>query len=334
MRRTIVLLSVAVAAVVVLGGCSGTGAPPTDVRGASVQTLASDQVSAIVQFATWCGVLYQKSNGESNVTDFEDLGNGAYRLAGTNSDGGSFEYIYDVPNADGYQAGHGTISWPATATAPAKQFTTRWTAESMIGNVSTQSIANEYPDGAQLVCDLKWDRSVEPMQQEWNGTAKTPTGTALAFHMDRRQDMRDIITVTLPDGSRLQVTLPQKAVFGAPYWPDWAAGAEGSFRNADGQQFTFKALGSAASETWTEWQMTDSAGVSGNFVLEAGLVGRGQLQRGESVLGALRWTADWQGTLDLLGSGTESVTPSAASRDFRIQSWIGNAALLAPAPMY
>jgi hypothetical protein len=333
-HSTLWLIIVAVVAAL-LGGCSGAGAPARNLGEVSLQSLAADQLSAIAQFSAWCGVLYKKSDGEVNITDFEDLGDGAFRLAGTNSDGSAFEYFYDVPNSEGNQAGHGTLSWPATDTSPARIAATRWSAETRVGDISSQSITDLYTDGAELTCDLQWDHSATPWLQEWNGTAKTPTGTAMSFHMDRRQSMRDILKVTLPDGSRLEMTIPQQEVTGAPYWPDWTAGATGTFRNASGHEFSFKAVGSPTSETWTEWQLEDGCGVTGTFTLRNGFAGSGQFKRDGTMQAALSWAAgSWQGSLDLLGSGSQAVSPSAAARDFQIQNWISNANLLSPAPMY
>ena len=56
----------------------------------------------------------------------------------------------------------------------------------------------------------------------------------------------------------------------------------------------------------------------GTFSLAAGLSGNGQLRRGTTPIGALRWSATGEGSLDLLGASHAEVTPSAAARDFQL----------------
>ena len=87
-------------------------------------------------------------------------------------------------------------------------------------------------------------------------------------------------------------------------------------------------------DRWDKWTFTAPDGRTGTFTLDAAMTGTGSISAGAAPQAALRWTDATAGTLDLIGSGQEQVSPSATARDFQITHWVGNAALLGPTPMY
>ena len=156
----------------------------------------------------------------------------------------------------------------------------------------------------------------------------------MTFHLDRVQGGRDRLTLTLPDGAVMAFEVP--LIDGLNYyWPAFSRGASGTYKRAGGPTLQFALTGT---ERWNQWALTAPDGTEGAFTLDADLLGQGQLTRAGVTLGALRWWTEidgkWTGSLNLLGSGQQSVTPSAAARDFQINRWIANGAAMGPSPMY
>ncbi|MBU0610320.1 MAG: hypothetical protein KKI08_20735, partial [Armatimonadetes bacterium] len=172
----------------------------------------------------------------------------------------------------------------------------------------------------------------------WTGTIRLPGGAAMNFTLDRVEGDRDQLQVALPDGSVLTLNIPIRGDLAYRQdWPRYADGVTGTF-TVPGRGATQLQIGAEllpdGDGVWNRWQSAAADGTQGDYALNADSSGTGQLQQGGQPVGALRWTDQGVGMLDLLGAGVEAVTPSAAARDFRLDQWVRNTALLGPAPIY
>lgn len=328
MRHASVWLIIVATAAVLLAGCSGAGAPPADVRGESVQTLASDQVSAAMLFAAWSGMLYVNSAGEATQPVRTPLPDGSLEFTGTNSDGSVYRWVILHPR-DASSPGHGAITWPDGTT-----YTSEWDADVWSEDYSylTSHVRDTFPNGSRLECQIISDYT-DPEQYHgvWDGAALTAKGSKMQFHLDRVDLKQDKLTLNLPDGAALEVVVPLTMGATGGAWPRFADGATGTYQAAGGPLLR---LGVKGADRWTKWTLTAPDGTTGEFTLDAAMLGQGHLARAGQTLAALGWNADWLGTLGLLGSGQQQVTPSAAARDFQINRWVANGAAMGPMPMY
>lgn len=62
---TVLLVPAVLGPGTVIVGCSGAGAPAAQVRGASVEALAEDNLSAVVLVRSWFAVLHTRNAGVS-----------------------------------------------------------------------------------------------------------------------------------------------------------------------------------------------------------------------------------------------------------------------------
>jgi len=331
MKTTSLLLGISLLLLaVLLGGCSGAGVPVAANTGGLLQALAADHLSALQLFYGWLGVLYQRVAAVAPVPNIEVLPDGTTRLWGTNSDGSQFEWFL---NPDG--TGRGTITWPDGTTFTQVSDATVYGPDWL---TTTDHVVNTYPNGATIDTTIVGDYHDVNLHQTWTGTIRLPGGAAMNFTLDRVDGDRDQLQVTLPDGSVLTLNIPiRNDLDGRPIWPRYANGATGTF-TVPGRGVTQLQIGAEllpdGDGVWNRWQSTAADGTQGDYALNADSSGTGQLQQGGQPVGALRWTQQGAGTLDLLGAGVEAVTPSAAARDFRLDQWVRNTALLGPAPIY
>lgn len=333
MKRKALFLGAILVVAVLLGGCSGSGVKVARLTDTGVHALAADTLSAVQLFYGWLGVLYERIADAPAPDVFEVLPDGTIHIVGTFSDGGRYEYFIQP---DALATTHGTIRWPDGTTFTTDS-TTEWAAD---GLSATNHIVNSYPNGAAIDTVIV-DDFHDPgglYHGTWDGTARMPGGAAMHFMLDRRQGDRDELRLELPDGSVMTLHVPTRGDLpNRGDWPRFADGATGTFA-APGRGTSQIRIGAQAQPdgegVWNRWQFTAADGTIGDFALETSSAGTGQLQQGGSPVGALRWTADALGTLDLLGAGVQEVTPSAAARDFRLDKWVRNTALLGPAPMY
>ena len=84
---TVVLAGIVVA-VLCVGGCSGPGVTVQNVRGGTVQTTATDHVTAVLLVKSWFAIIYPKAaDGDCGLDwDQEVLPDGSVHVWGTNSD--------------------------------------------------------------------------------------------------------------------------------------------------------------------------------------------------------------------------------------------------------
>ena len=323
MRRTIVLLVIAAAAVVVLGGCSGAGAPAVEVQGATVQTLAVDQLSAVTLFKAWSDIMYYipgtGSTEEGNETTADGL---YYHSWGHESDGAHFDWYFPLDTDHG---SHGTLTWPDGSSFTQVCDPTQWSAD---WSTSRDHFVSTYRDGTKLEVTVEAQYGVHN-HSSWHGSL-TPAGRpALIFDLDRMEAEQDVLTVSLADGSKLEATVPLALSTG--WWPDFPKGATGSYTNSGGAKSSFVLAGDVR---WQKWDTATPNGLAGSFALNADFQGTGSVRDGASVAGALRWDGEVAGVLDLLGSGQMQVSPSAASLEFAAGTWLHNLGVLMPAPCY
>ncbi len=126
-------------ALLLLAGCSGSGVKVNEITDTSLETLAADHLSAVQLFYGWLGILYQRTS-DAPTSNWEDLGDGNWRMWGTTSDGAQYEWFFA---ADG--SGRGTISWPDgtgfSQVFDAPVWNDDWT-------ICQNHVTNTYPDGA------------------------------------------------------------------------------------------------------------------------------------------------------------------------------------------
>jgi len=300
----------------ILCGCSGSGAPAGDVEGASLQTLAADNLSALTTIAGWVNVFYMEA-ADVNIEVEEDPDTGVYRLYGTASDGAAFEYFINPDNSS-----HGTITWPngevftQTATANYSEDYSR----------SHEEIANAYPNGGRLEYTVDAEFGT-PTRSHWAGTATLPGGRHLALQMERVGRAPDEVVLSFTDGARLQMTVAKRRNGLIEYSQE----TTGTYRNARGQTLTFRLSGDTR---WNRLDIETPQGTTGSFTLGESMEGAGELRSNGEVAAGLRWDAAWSGMLAVVGASQVEVTPSAAARDFRIDQWTNHAVGLGPQPVY
>jgi len=331
MRTTSLLLGTSVLIAVLLAGCSGSGVTTDRLTGADLRTLSADHLSAVQLFYGWLGVLYQRQPGVAPAPNIEILDDGTMRQWGTYSDGGQYEFFINL--VDG--SSRGIVNWPDGTTFTQVADATVWDGD---WTIAQNHVVNTYPNGAQIDTNITDDFSGAEYHGTWNGTARLPGGAAMNFALDRRTNDRDQLRIELPDGSVTTLRIPTTgALVGRGDWPRYAEGVTGTFA-APGRGVTQLQMGAQllpdGDGVWNRWQSTAADGTEGDYALNGNTSGTGQLRQGGEPVGALRWTDQGIGTLDLLGAGVEEVTPSAAARDFRLDQWVRNTALLGPAPVY
>lgn len=347
--REMICAPVAVAALataIALSGCSGPGVPAERAQGAGVRAIAQDHLSATLLAKSWLSILHERlpepgedDDAQGPAWETEFLPDGSMRMWGTYSHGGAFEHVV---HPDG--SGTGMHTTPDGLTHHST-----WTAPEWEGMTGRQQVQETFWDGMVLEYDFAMDFDVPTSLQMYEGTATLPDGRAMQFRFERLQpeaddwgmagvgargrgEGYDHLQLALPDGSRLEVRIPLVTVEQATYWPVFARGAEGQFISASGarQEFTVRGDG----ERWERWGLVAPDGTQGAFTLGPEFEGGGLLTLGDRPVGALRWSASAEGSVDVLDAGLSAVTPSAAARDFQIDRWVLSIAGLGPAPIY
>jgi hypothetical protein len=311
-----------------LAGCSGSGVSSPQLSGATIRTTASDHLSTIALLAGWLKVLYYIVPPGPGFTynDEPTWPDGTYHCWGTNSDSSSFEYWQA---ADG--SGHGTLTWPGMSV------TETYGVPTTVGDLFSQQATQAWSTGLTLTILVEIDSSLPGAPQTWSGQATIPgstavkSGTTMDYTLQHNLG-QDHLTLHLPDGAVLDFTTPVTTVAGAAYWPQFATGATANYTGPNGT-LTYHLRG-AGDAGWTHMSFTADGGFAGDFSVDANFVGSGQLTENGSVAGALNWNAAATGQLNLLGVGVEEVSPSAAARDFRLEQWSNQTALMGPMPMY
>jgi hypothetical protein len=156
----------------------------------------------------------------------------------------------------------------------------------------------------------------------------------MGFAWERANDREDLLTLNLPDGSSLEMTVPLARLARQPNQPVYSSGGEGTFKDAAGVTLKLHFNGSA--DHWKHWGFTATGGMAGSFSLAQGVSGGGAglVTQGGKLAGTLSWLANGKGTLSLLGATVAQLTPSAAAFDFETDRWIHNLGLLGPGPEY
>lgn len=308
--------------VAVLGGCSGSGVAVQQLAGGTVQTLATDHLSAVTLIRNWMNVLYfQVPQGGGPDVNMEDLPGGGMRFYGTQSDDSTFDWVI---NPD--ESGSGTQQFPGGLTKQAS-----WSAPDWNGDELTQDLNEVYSNGARLQYRFTADYAQDPLPQEWRGQATEPGGQTMSFRLSRVQERSDQLQLTLPDGLQVTLTVPLTWTDGAAYWPQFATGATGQVAAAGRTPLNLRLTGSG--DQWNQWSFT-SGHYSGQFSLGSDLIGQGRLEQGGQVVAALSWDAALAGNLSVVAGGSEEVGPSAAAASFQMDQWVGSIAALGPAPIY
>jgi len=317
-------------------GCSGTGAPSGDPGVAELQTLVADQLSAAVLLRSWFSMLHVRQSVDGGAIDRlnatcsvewdmlpEQPGDppGTFRAKGTTSDCLHWEAV-QWPDGSGKQ----------TYTKDGQRSTMTWDAPRMQGPWQIVDIDQTMWDGARLVYESGYNLESTNSDQYYKGRATLADGREMHFEHYRNND-RDDLSLRLPDGSGLDIGVPLTTATGAPYWPIFTQGANGTFRGPSGLEQTLRLSGVGA-ERWDRWELHAPGGIEGRFTLNQDLSGSGDIRRGGKVVAALEWAAGGDGLLRPVGATAVEATASAAARAFQIDSWIGNIAAIGPMPYY
>ena len=305
-------------------GCSGPGVDVARVQSADLQDLAANNVSAVVLVRSWLNVLYaeeHKQGGCERISESEWLPDGNIHMWGTNSDCSTYDYVWSP-----WGWGSGAITYPDGVTCELS-----WSAPHVDGDLVTQDIHQTFHDGTQM--DYTSGGVFGSHANTREGTAVLADDRSMGFcHTRNRAGADDLLQLDLPDGSSLRMHVPFGGRFQDGYRPHFDQGAAGSFTGASGSRLDFDVSGTGdRSETW---RMRGPDGSEGTFALSEDFEGTGRLERDGRVAAALRWQADGDGILDMVGAGSAEVTPSAAARDFQVDRWVSTITAMGPAPMY
>lgn len=323
MYRQLVFAMLGLAVATVLAGCSGAGTTAEEVQ-EGVPGAASRVLSAFTLVTSWTSMLYPPTSQPQTYHERPVVidGRPATRVWGVYSDGG--EYV-SLRFADG--SGTATVTWED------RSLRESWSSGELSDDgLLTQSGSLVLSTGARL----RWQSVADTIQQSYpeviTGAAAAADGQKMTYQLRREQNADDEVSASLPDGSTLHLQCPTRVGAGSAHVPVRQQGLTGSYELA-GTGVTFVLTGTEGG--WTAWQTSDSGGLSGQFSLADNMAASGTISNatGET-LGLLRWTASRAGALSLVGAGEMEVTPSAAALKFQITSWVANAALIGPAPLY
>lgn len=329
MKLKLALVAALIAcAAVLLAGCSGAGAPANPVS--SLQSVVQDNLSAVVLIASWSKILYVKVGDDLITPTKTQMPDGSTRVVGIYSDHGAYERFVMPADPEGRVATHGTITWPDGASLHQESVQ----VVSADQRHMTAHTLNTCSDGSSMEFDT--DVTVRTHSRRvLDGTARTAEGITVDFHLDRVQLEQDVLTLSLPDGSHLSLTVPVTILAGGHGypWPRVQEASTAQYTATDGSVLNITLKGTTT-EAWDSWEIAAADGTDGSFSLGEDMAGNGQLRRDGQIVGALRWDADGVGTLVPIGGGQENLNPFGPARDFQMTHWISNVALLGPMPAF
>jgi hypothetical protein len=313
-----------------LAGCSGAGAPASQITGASVQALATDQLSAVVLARSWDRFLYARP-GTGTQTENDRFTATTWYLNGDLSDGGHYRYAVSLTD----YSGTGRITWHDG------MFTTlTWGVSVPSGptnSIHTTQVQQTFEGGQSLnYADVTDFSNPAQTKETWQGTGTLKDGSSMNFVVTRllpAPNGQDQIVVTLPTGDKFQLQVSTELHTGGSgvAFPVYSAGAQGSVQSG-AANLAFSLSGHAGA--WDRWAFTAGSGWTGAFTLGSDYSGGGNLSQGGALEGAMHWDATGKGTLTQLGTAASGVTPSAAALAFEINTWLHNAAAMGPMPLY
>lgn len=306
--------------VVMLAGCSGSGLDPGAVTGVTVESLAADQMTMLALVRGWLNVLYNPVAPPDEIhAQLEwDAAKDAWHIWGTNGWGQPFEqWVRDDSSG-----------WGTTVDGGGRVVYSEWDAP--VGwPIMIQHIRWEYP-GMTLESTYTMDFGVASTPYVQDGTETLADGRKLYFRYETNQLDQDKLYLKL-DGTDFEVNLqvPIAYVFNVGFRPLPDSRATGTMQTAAGQTaLSFQGTDSV-------WQKLEVAGgeVTGTFSLGECMCGSGQLVKNGVLQGALNWSDQMVGRLDLTSLESIEVTPLAAARDLAMDKWISSIAGLTPGAM-
>jgi hypothetical protein len=324
--RVVLWLAVA-GALVALAGCSGSGLSPGVITGTTVQSLAADHMTAVQLLRSWLRVMYPPgpsgSGGAPSLT-YVQVDPDTARIYGTDGFGRPMDITC---RTDG--SGFGSYY-----TAPGMEVSGTWGPWIWLsGTVLAQDIVYQYPDlrmefRATNDFDLPGHPGAASSLQE--GTATNSGGDQLTFRWFNNGVNQDEITVNLP-AEHVTVELTVPAVCPENRWePEPGQPAVGTMQTPGGRtQLRLETAGGC----WRKWTMLGPDGTTGTFSLGENMSGSGQLVKNGVLQGALNWSDQMVGRLDLTSLESIEVTPLAAARDLAMDKWISSIAGLTPGAM-
>lgn len=317
----------AAALLAALVGCSGAGAPAQKLRGDALSASATDHLSALVLVRSWFHILNLQGTAPASVGtracephfDVEFGEDGSMHLWGNMTDCATFDYMQA---ADGSGSG-----WRKTNDGKRTDMT--WTAPVDDGVHVTYDTTETFWDGTVL--DIAYDLGygLPAPTLTYDGMMRLSDGRQMALKYVEIQTVSQAVELTLPDGSSLRLSVPLRLIPDVGAAPDYAAGATGTFKAADGTVQTFTMTGADA---WDRWRFSGAGGLTGDFSLTGDMSGAGQILRDGKLAAALRWPESAAGILDIIATSSVEVNPSAAARDFQLDRWISTIGAMGPSP--
>jgi hypothetical protein len=333
----VIVLVVALAAGMLLGGCGGAGKPAAQVASASLEQIAQDHLTAVLLVRTWTRILYIFSPPEqASDTTYEYWDppqNTQAKHAHITYPSGAVDDIYW--NQDG--SGH------ATYVKNGQTSTFTWGVPVVVDtppptHTQAVTITETYPDGLTLNYVAFTDLTDANIAiQDKQGTMTLPGNRVLQFHYHSANGIfagTDDYTLQLPNGgASLHVTVPTVYDFDlGAYVPAPQSQLHGVLTPSGIQPGQIQVTG--ASGVWGAWNYTTADGTKGTFNLGTDMAGGGNFVRDGSVVGVLNWDGNIVGTLSQTGVGSEEVNPAAAARDFEVDRWLAGVSRLSPAPAF
>jgi hypothetical protein len=316
-----------------LAGCSGTGAPTEPGGLAELRATADAHLTAVLMVKSWFAILHTRPGGTASAAEGQSCtpktdylpplpGDppGSSRTRHTLEDCTVIETLWLAAGS-----GNQTITDPLNG-----QSTLVWQPLRYAGAWAVQDLRLELWNGAVMEYqDGGLPGSVGNQQREI-GNATLADGRRMDYTL-RRCDTLDQLRLQPDNGSQLSVRVPLKFGLKTGYRPVFTDPAQGSFVDISGSSYSFRVVGSR-DQGWQTWRFTAPDGTVGEFAIGNDFVGRGQFTSGGRTLAALQWEADGTGTLQPVGASAIQAVASAAARDFQIDQWIRNSAMLGPMP--
>ncbi|MBM3476651.1 MAG: hypothetical protein FJX75_25540 [Armatimonadetes bacterium] len=326
----VVLASVLLALV---GGCSGTGAPTEPGDLAELQAVADAHLTAVLMVKSWFAILHTQPEGTTSAADAQSCtprtdylpplpGDppGSSRTRHTLEDCTVIETLW---LADG--SGNQTITDPLKGESKLV-----WQPLRYAGAWVVRPLRLELWNGAVMEYESGGLPGSIGNQRREIGNATLADGRRMDYTL-RRCDTLDRLKLQPDDGSQLAVRVPLKFGLKTGYRPVFTDPAEGNFVDASGDTYSFRIAGSRE-PGWETWRFAAPDGTVGEFTIGGDFAGSGQFTSAGGVVAALRWQTDGVGVLRPVGASATQAVASAAARDFQIDQWIRNSAMLGPMP--
>jgi hypothetical protein len=304
-------------------GCSGGGG--SGGRGVRTQQVAADHVASVLLVRAWVGVIYNR----------EVFGPAGCRPAvspSVQNPDGSVTRAYhntDCSSADvrTYKDGSKLIQM---VTEDGNRQTIRSKPKTTTGRDGNTS--HEFADGTIVGYQTSVDDRGTPSEHTddhvlASGQFQPVRGARQQFEFERNPGggpLVDQLRTRVSNGGGLEMQFPVSLrpssgtdlFTSGPLEPrlDQSRAIQGSYRSASGGRIGFKMEG-------FKWTLTSSSGIRGEFQLQQGLEGAGNLFQDGKLVATIAWDREGKGTVTVLNGDVWTISPSAAALEFLNHRW-------------